>query len=133
MVAVYLRGDLLKPEDVSQILGVKPSRSQEKNELRTTSTGCSFRTKIGVWGLIAQSDSSDISVHIDELLSKIGNPSIPLKEIHGVQETYLDIFIAIASNVETERDVYFELSNEHLEKLNRLDLPVRVSVAVVRE
>lgn len=133
IVAVYLRGDLLKPESVSQVLGVKPSRFQEKGELRITSTNRSFHTKVGLWGLISQSDSSAISDHIDELVSKLGNPVIPLKEIDGVQEAYLDIFMAIASDDEAEKTVDFELSSEQMEKLNRLGLPVRVTITVGKE
>ena len=67
-VAIYLRGDSLKPEHVSEVLGVQPSRFQTKGGFRFETT--KYIAKIGVWALMTQTRSVILTDHIDELLKK---------------------------------------------------------------
>lgn len=134
VVGLYLRGDDLDPAFVSKKLGVSPSRSQYKGERKVTSTNREYATKIGMWALIAESDTSDTSVlcdHINQLISKVGIPPTTFLNIEGVQEAYVDVFIAADADEDGEGTYEFQLSNQNMAALHQLDLPVRFTVALV--
>jgi hypothetical protein len=131
-VTIYLRGDDLDPSSVSTSLGISPSKSQYKGEKRVTSTNREFVTKIGVWALAAETKSSSLSVHIDELRSKIGGKG-PLINIVGVQEAYLDVFMSKTSDDTGSGTCEFQLSSESIKALESLGLPVQFTVDFVRE
>lgn len=124
-VTIYLRGQQLIPEHVSAVLGINPSDSQKKGELHITSTNHHVIRKIGLWSLAAQNESNDVTEQIEELMKKIGQSSVPLNKIEGVDEAYIDIFIAINSNNET---VEFELGEILLKEIARLGLLVRTTL-----
>lgn len=132
-VAVYLRGDALDPNHVSELLGVAPSKAQYKGETRQTSTNQNFVTKIGLWALVAQSKSSDLFELIDELTSKIKKSGVSLLEIDGVQEAYADVFIAMDADEDGEGTCEFQLTPENLKALDCLGIPTRFTVAVVKK
>jgi hypothetical protein len=119
-VSIYLRGDELQPEHVSQVLGVQPTQFQTKGG--PTSHSTKVIAKIGVWALYAQTDSIEISDHIDELLKMIGNPITPLDEIDGVEEAYLDVFISSSDENDARKTVEFVISKDQLKELVRLGL-----------
>ena len=133
-VALYLRGDDLDPAQVSQLLGLEPTKSQRKGEERLTSTNRKITAKVGLWALVAESKSNDLSVLIDELTSKIGDrAAAPLPSIPGVQEAFLDVFIAIDADREDGGGTCeFQLSTEDLHSLKRVGVATRFTVAVVK-
>ena len=131
-VTIYLRGDDLDPAQASQLLKLEPSKSQRKSEERLTSTNRKVIAKTGLWALAAKSKSEDLSVLIDELTSKIGSRAPTLFEIPGVQEMFLDIFVAIDADPEDGATCEFQLSVECLHSLKSLGLETRFTVAFVR-
>jgi hypothetical protein len=125
-VAIYLRGITLRPEHVTQMLGVQPTRYQTKGGyIFDSKKGIA---KIGYWAIYAQTDSIDIFERINELLKKIGIQSTPLDKIEGVEEAYLDIFVA-KTEVTDGRPVEFKISKEQLSDLARLGLSIEISAA----
>jgi hypothetical protein len=96
-VAIYLYGERLRPEYVSHVLAIQPSTSQKKGGPAWNSG--KFIAKIGLWALIAHSDSIVVSDHIDVLLKQIGNPPTPLNEIEGVEEAHLDVFVTLDDKI----------------------------------
>jgi hypothetical protein len=92
-VSIFLRGDELDPESISNKLGIIPSSSQYANEKRITSRNQEYVTKIGVWELAAESRSFILSDHINELTAKLKKANFH-RHIEGVQEAYVDVFIA---------------------------------------
>lgn len=124
VISIYLRGNQLEPDYISNILGIQPSESQKKGELRPCSK--QVIAKIGVWSLVAQTDSRAIHDHIDELLGVIGTVQARLNQIDGVEDAYLDIFIALDD--EGTRTAECRLSEKHLEELSRLGLCVHFTV-----
>jgi len=134
IVGLYLRGDDLDPVFVSEKLGVSPSRSQYKGERKVTSTNCEYIAKIGMWALIEESDTSDtsvLSVHIDQLASKVGMGGITFRDIEGVQEAYVDVFIAADADEDGEGTYEFQLNGQNVTVLHQLGLPVRFTVAIL--
>ena len=132
-VAIYLRGDDLDPDHVSTVLGIAPSKSQSKGQKKVTSTNQVVVAKIGLWALVAETKSSDLPVLIQELALKIGDHGPVLTGIDGVEEAYVDVFVATHVDDDGGGTCEFQLSQENVRALDRLGMPVRFTVAVVRK
>jgi hypothetical protein len=133
IVALYLRGDNLDPELISNTIGIIPTKSQYKGKKKVTSTNHECYAKIGVWALIADSVSYNVADHINWLVSQIGKCGNTLRSISGVDEAYVDIFIAARADEDGEGTCNFEFDAEVLAALAKLELPVRFSASVVNE
>jgi hypothetical protein len=131
-VAIYLRGGALDPDHVTKALGVAPSRSQFSGEKRISASGKESVTKIGVWVLVSEPDSTSVSTAISNLASKIPMNGPRMNEIAGVQEAYVDVFIAVDARSDGEGAAEFQLGREDVEMLNKIGLEVRFTAAVVR-
>ena len=126
-VAIYLKGYELNPEYVTQMIGVQPSKSQKKGGLKPNSTR--FVAKIGMWMVDVESRTLSVSELIDELLQKIGNPSVRLDEIKGVEDAFLDIFVPLSKDGKINEPLEFALTKNQITKLNQLGLSVEVTVS----
>jgi hypothetical protein len=133
IVALYLRGEDLDPDAVTKTLGISPSRFQRKGEKKVTSTNHEYVAKIGMWGLIADSDSYLLGDHITQLASSIAVGGDVLSSLTGVQEAYVDIFVAATADEDGDGTCEFELSKENLVALERMGLPVRLTVTLGKE
>jgi hypothetical protein len=132
IVAVYLRGEDLDPERVTQSVRVEPSRTQKKGEKLVTSTGREFTAKLGLWALVVELDSSSLDAHLMQLANVLPAGSL-LAAVTGVEEAYVDIFVALVSDTDGDAKCELALSSKSLELLSRLGLPVRISVTAGRE
>ena len=131
VVAVYLRGNVLDPECITQALGICPSHSQKKGDVHITATNNEVIAKIGMWGVISQSKSTRADAHIDEILKRFDGRITSTKDIPEVEEAYLDIFLAYASKQgSTEHDAELSLTNIQLGQVNRLGLDLRITISV---
>lgn len=126
-VGIILRGEKLQPEHVSELLRLKPSRSQNKGGLRHGSK--SVIAKTGVWTLMAESNSKHILDRIDELLEMLSEIQIPLDKIDGVTEAFLDIFITSTEDNNESRAVELNLGKMHMQILCLLGLGLKVTYA----
>ena len=131
-VTIYLRGVDLDPVYASTLLGLEPSKSQFKGEKRRTSTNKEFVTGIGLWALTVEADSSNISALIGELVLRVENRGVAFSQIAGVEDAYLDVFMAVDADDDGGGTCAFQLSEESVRALHGLSLPVRFTVAVVR-
>jgi hypothetical protein len=131
-IALYLRGSTLDPHYVSGILGVEPTRSQLCGESRTSSSGVDYCTRIGMWVLSSKSDSGTIEEAIVDFLLKIPSDVPSFLGLDGVDDAYVDIFIAVDANEDGGGSCEFQLGADKIVGLNRLDVPVRFTVAVVK-
>jgi hypothetical protein len=125
VVSVYLKGDKLRPERVSEIIGVEPQDSQTKGGYQSRSKR--FTAKIGMWRTSVKSDQRRVEIMIDELLQSLGRPPVPLNKIEGVQHAELDILIASGNG--PNETVGFTLTQEHLARLIQLGLSVCYTVS----
>jgi hypothetical protein len=55
-----------------------------------------------------------------------------LTDIAGVQEAYVDVFVAADADDDGGGTCEFQLSQENVRALNRLGIPVQFTVAVVK-
>jgi hypothetical protein len=132
-IAICLRGDALDPVHVSSVLGLEPSKSQSKGEKRITRTNHQYITKMGTWILTVKDKSKDVSVLIKELTEKFNDTKPRFLDINGVEEAYLDVFMAATADDEGGGTCEFQLSQENVHALEKMALPVRFTVAVVKE
>ena len=132
-VALYLRGDDLDPELVSRTLGITPSRSQRRGEKQTTSTNKEITTRIGLWAILSESKSRALSDHVAELITRVGTKRDRLLGIPGVQEAYVDVFMAADADADGGGTCEFDLSAEQVAFVAGLGTPIKFTIAVVRE
>ena len=129
IAALYLRGEFLDPQLVTKSIGVEPSRAQKKDDVSFTSTGHKVVAKLGLWALIVELDSSSLDNHI-KLLAELLPFELSYSSIVGVEEAYVDIFVAMASDADGDAYCTFELSPRSLDALARLKLPFHMTITV---
>lgn len=123
VVAIYLREVDLDPMQISERLGVVPSRVQRRGEpLRTSENGVA---KIGLWAIIAGTNSLDVSEHVEELLTRIGDRERPLNQIDLVEEAYFDILVALEGHKNSAGTIECFLTADHVKRIARLGLEIR--------
>jgi hypothetical protein len=134
LAAIYLKGDALDPSRVSDLLGVSPSRSRHKGQKSHTSTDLEVTAKTGLWALEIEkdADSIDLPIAIGELIRKVGTRVSDLKTIPGLEDAYVDVFIATDADGDGEGTCTFELSEQNLAALKSIGLPIHFTVAVVK-
>lgn len=129
-VAVYVKGDDLEPSDLTAKLNVEPTQSHRKGDKWLTSTGREVIEKTGLWSLSVDTSSGELSDIIYELGSMLKIDGEPLAHVSGVDEAYLDIFIATDANG-GGGECQFHLDEKCILALNKFQLPVRFTIAVV--
>lgn len=133
ITSLYLRGHDLDPAVVSVKLGVSATCSQRRGETKLTSTNHEVTTKIGMWGLTAITESQTLSDHIEELASRVTITGDFIRSIPGVQEAYIDIFVAPTFDKDDDPSCEFELNEQDVVALRRINLPVRFTVTFSAE
>ena len=138
-LGLYLRGERLDPDSVTKILGINPTKSQKKDERNFTPTGMEYRKNIGLWALLTDSPSSNISDHFDQIssnLEKISRSSVVLGnhllELPGVDEGYIDVFVCGVVD-EEGGDCEFILTDLQVKLVGKIGLPVRFTVTTVKK
>lgn len=132
-VTLYLRGDLLDPNQVTSMLGVEGSKMKKKGETWLTSTGKEVTPKTGLWSLKVKDRSLSLSEQISWLEQQlIAATHIPL-EIPGVDEAEISVFIALGENDRGGGDYESELSAANLAWLSSLKIPVSLTLTYVQE
>jgi hypothetical protein len=132
-VAVCLLGANLDPDLVSEELGINPTLSRRKGDRRSSANGREILTKMGVWELGSSSQSPSISEHLDQVLSATSNPKTAFTRVSDIEDAFFDIFVAAVADGRGGGTCEFEMSAAQIESLGKLGLPVRFTVAVVKE
>lgn len=127
IVALYVRGDALDPDLVTKYLGVKPTKTQKKGQEFVTSSGREFVAKNGLWSLVIQSKSASLDRHLTALLTGLGSCK-GIDSIPGVEEAYIDVFVALASDKDGEAECALSMEPATLDSLAMLGLPLRISM-----
>jgi len=123
---IYLYGDNLEPSTVSKVLNISPTISQKRGETTASSRNSEnpIVAKLGMWALISEHHSRDLKDHVEDLLGKLVNASIPLNLIDGVCAGYVDI-VYFGPNDECSRTTAeLKLSKAHIEMIERLGLGI---------
>lgn len=132
IVALYLRGENLDPELINHVTGVQPSRTQKKGEKHTTSTGHEFTVKMGLWALVVELESASLDAHLARLVGSLPSGTA-LSSIAGVDDAYVDIFVALVSSMQGDANCELAINPKVLAPLARLGLPIRISVTAGRD
>lgn len=138
-ISIWLKGDQLDPEFVSEKLGIQPNRSHRKGDKGGgIRPGTKYLKKTGVWQFSVKDESrrtEDITEHIfndvlkliDELLQKFEGLQEPLDQMTGVTEAFLDILII--GDVKELAEVEFFLSKERLLRICQLGLGIYITTS----
>lgn len=94
-VALYLYGTELDPLVITQIIGVKPTKSWRRGErIAGEKSGSEFTAKIGLWMLKSTSRSKELSDHLHELLTCLNKKRLDkIEHIKGVQHAKIDVYL----------------------------------------
>jgi len=92
---MYVYGDTLAPEHLTEVMGVAPTKAwrkgQRKPSQRPDSTAVA---KTGLWMLRSTTPSTDVKDHVQELLEKLKlGPDMSVLNIAGVDDAKLDIYL----------------------------------------
>ena len=131
-VRLYLWGDKLDPQRITEILGVTPSESRAKGETSIISTGKVVTAKIGFWCFSTRDTglkSLELAEHIELLRSQFGASWTKIVSLPDVQDACVDIFIAISEEEQEDTTCYFEMSPKNVPDLQQVGLRVRFAVA----
>jgi hypothetical protein len=132
-VTLYLYGNDLDPAFVSKKVGINPTGTRYKGEKILIKPNHEYIQKVGVWKLTANSDSSILSEHIDQLISQIGTSGIAIDDIEGVEEAHVDVFIATYAEEYGGGSCEFELNKENVASIAKLGLPIRFTIALCKQ
>ncbi|MGQ0673371.1 MAG: DUF4279 domain-containing protein [Hyphomicrobium sp.] len=129
-VAVYLYGDDLDSDLISEILQLAPTKERKKGSARTSAiTGRTSTSPTGLWMTKSPSKSEMLAEHIDALISRL--KSAPrLTSLPGVTMARLDIIVLWGSSnpAGLKATSNFKLDPKQLEEIVRLGLEVCITV-----
>ncbi|UTY59410.1 hypothetical protein [Massilia sp. erpn] len=130
-VAIYLRGEQLDPGYISSVLKLTPSKSKMRGEKSFTSSGKEIIAQMGIWAVYAQKNTGLLSDMIEELTEKITVFRGKLNSLQGVENAYVDIFMATDSNENGEGNFSFELASKNIIELASLGLVLKFTGVVI--
>jgi hypothetical protein len=137
-VSIFLKGNQLDPDYISETLGIRPSRSQKKGEKRggTRPNSKTYITKSGTWRVridnksrTAQDMISEVPQMVGELLQMFDGRQEPLDKIAGVEEAYLDILVLGDGTDKSEDSTEFILLKEQILRISQLGIAVCATVS----
>ena len=128
---LVLRGDQLNPETVTSWLGVKGSKVRRKGETWRTSNNDEITSKIGVWTLDANRESTSLHDQISSLKQQLALAKCPLLDIPGVDCGELCVFVALESNDYGGGDYRCQLTPDDLIWMGGLGVPVSIELTYV--
>ena len=129
LVSLYVYGDRLSPEIISSHLGVAPTRSHQKGDVKESKGGKLVSVKTGIWELQSQRKSLIISEHIADIFSGLNKEGIYLPSLDGVDEVHLDVYASGMLSGDGYKHLDFELALEDMLLLSSIGASVRFSVA----
>src|SRR5690349_8232559 len=132
-VGLYLRGADIDPAQISKLLRKVPDRSQRRGERQSGAGGREYVRNIGLWALEAkvQPESSKVADYVDELLSRIDFDHTAISKVDGLEEAYIDIFMAREPDEGGGGTTEYEMTPSQMRELSRIGIPVRFTIAVV--
>ncbi len=123
-------GDDLVPDEISDLLGCKPSREQTKGEeLVAPKSGRTRIARFGMWRLIADKrEPEDLDGQVSELLNKLSDDLAVWADLSS--RFKIDLFVGLFMNVTNEG---CSVSPETLRKLGERGIELCLDVYGVIE
>lgn len=123
-VGIYLYGDSILLDDASKLLGIQPTQSRNRGDIRVTSSGSKVVQKVGFWEYRIRISPDRLLPRVVDIFSKIRCAKVVGEA--GIDKAELDIFIPLDAKADTD-GVSFELPFDLLGKLSRLGFGVVVT------
>jgi len=131
-LSIYLKGDALDPEKLTAMLGVDATKSHAKGKRWITTAQREVIEKTGLWALVLRgNDDEGLSGLVLRMRASLGNRSVSLDALPGVQEAYLDVLVMVDADDDGGGACEFALNKTSIAYLNAIGLPVQFTVAVV--
>lgn len=135
-VRLYIQGDDLRPDDITRLLGVQPTRSHARGDARTLPDGRVATEKIGVWVWKTSVDAEDarLSDCLQALQGAFGRSAETLTILPNAEAIWIDVHVVeeLALGDDHDGNVAFTLTSQDIGALNTLGLPVEFTVSVGR-
>jgi hypothetical protein len=126
-IGVRLWGEALQPDIITEILGLQPTQSQLKGDVKKLSSGnFSAPRELGMW-CHTREVSSSLEFELKALLDSMEARN--LKEIDGVEHAIVDVFVGLSDEDYFVQDSFeFRLENNILETLFSMGLDIRTTI-----
>ena len=124
-IAIYLYGDDIRLGDASVLLGLTPTRSGNRGDQRTASSGTQSARKIGFWEYREVVSINELDLSLSRLLRAI-TAKDAVVGLAGITRAELDIFKPIEPD-DNPFGLSFDLSPCVLQRLAQLGLNLIVT------
>lgn len=128
-VAIYLHGDDLEPQRLTELLGIEPDTSWKSGEERRLSSGTTVRAKTGLWTLSAPVTDHDANGAVKRLTDALGENFPRVSSMPGVESAYMDIFLCITQE-QSDAGYTLELSNSKLAAIANAGLGLQMTISL---
>lgn len=133
-MAVYLFGEKLDLDKVTHVLGVQPSEMHVLGELKSPRKKNSAKHKRNMWSLISEIYSDDFNDSAIRFLNPIIGVDIKSLSDHGLEEAYVDFFLANSVGVgELGNSISFDMSVDLVGIFSGISIPVRFSLCNIQK
>ena len=128
-VTLYLSGDMLDPDAVTQATGIAPTHSQKKGEAHITCSGKTVIRKLGVWAWEPGLRGQSVDLQMAALVRCFTSVPVRLRDLPGVEEAYVDLYSAYAPDGDNAGGEAWTLREPHLQLLAAHGLEFRATIS----
>lgn len=132
-VSLWLRGEHLEPNAITEMIGCAPSQSWCRGDEHTTSRGRIVTRKVGIWRLNADSRNADFLKQISEILSKIQTKTNLIEIGLGIDEAELSIFEAQDLHPGENYRASVQLDTQLISEIYRLGISLSFEIQVASD
>lgn len=90
-IALYLYGNSIALDEVSSLLGLSPTRSRKRGDVRVTSSGSEVTQRIGFWEYRERVEVGELSTALIKMVDRINCGNVVGQA--GIEKAELDIFV----------------------------------------
>lgn len=131
-LSVYLKGDSLRPDEISKLVGFEPTEGRCKGEAWATPSNKRVVEKTGHWIWTRSTKTNDVGAELSEFLLMFPEELL-LGKLPGVTNAFLDVFIANTADESGGGEGNLVLSPQCLTRLATIALPLQVTIAILED
>ncbi|MBB3291291.1 MULTISPECIES: DUF4279 domain-containing protein [unclassified Rhizobium] len=128
-VAVYIHGDNLEPERITDFLGVEPDEQWKSGDERLLSSGSSVKAKTGMWTLTVPLKEVDLDHILAKLTETLGKNFLRILSVPGIDSAYADVLLFISQR-QADAGYTLRLPNSELAAVVNAGLDIQVTVSI---
>ena len=126
-VALYVYGDRLDPDTVTQLMGIQPTGAHRKGDAHGPAH-YHARRKTGHWGKIIDADGGKSEDALQELIAEVSPSVSRILAIPEVEAPTFDLFVARTIDADGRLDFELNLTAATLSAIAAAGLPLRVTL-----